>query len=313
MAGFTIPTIKSVFIDPQTKLVSRDWYIYLLNLLKVVGTGNVGTTTQVLHGGGAGFSQVNLQQDVVSVLPGANGGTGVANIAETITLGGNLATGGEVNFSTVSTTIFRTTAATDVAIPPSGTLLVAVTLAGAVTGTTSGSTVTAILAPISLIGDVTGTISGTTVTTTIAIGGQLPATLTNDSASQGKLGEYQISTVTSGAAVSLASAVVKQITNVSLTAGDWDVTGQVNFTGVSTTVIQYMQQGTSAVSTALPALDGYSSILLGATFLAADPGNSIPVSRMSLVTTTSVYLVTKAGFTVSTLTAFGSIRARRAR
>lgn len=311
--GFTIPNPKSPFIDPRTNLVSRDWFIYLSNLLSATGNGNIGTTTQVLHGGGAGYGQVNLQQDVTSVLPGANGGTGIANTLKTITLGGNLSLKTSVNISSVSTLVIRTTAPTDVTLPTSGTLLASVTLTGAVTGTTSGNSVTTIITPISLIGDVTGTISGTTVTTTIAIGGQLPATSTNDSANAGKLGEYMTSTVTSGAAVGLTSATVKQITNVSVTAGDWDIAGQVNITGVSTTIVQYMQQGSNSVSTALPALGSYSSILLGATITTADPGNLIPTTRFSVSTTTSIYLVTKVGFTVSTLTAYGTIRARRAR
>jgi len=284
MATFTIPNPKSTFIDPRTGLVSRDWYIYLNNLLNAVGQGTVGTTTQVLHGGGAGYGQVALSQDVTGVLAGVNGGTGVSNAAKSITLGGN------VTFSGSFPTVLNVSASTDVNIPSSGTLL----------------------SVLNLVGDVTGTSSGSSVTTTIAIGGQLPATTTNDSAAAGKLGEYQLITVTSGQAVGLSSTVSKNVLETTLTAGDWDVTGQVDYVAGGGTSIQYMQQGASTVSATLPSQDGYSSIVLGAT-VTTDPGNPIPVSRMSVSTTTSVYLVTKASFSISTLSAYGTLRARRVR
>jgi hypothetical protein len=54
---------------------------------------NQGTTTTVLHGNAAGnpsFAAVSLTADVSGILPGANGGTGVANTGLTITLAGSL-------------------------------------------------------------------------------------------------------------------------------------------------------------------------------------------------------------------------------
>jgi len=168
------------------------------------------------------------------------------------------------------------------------------------------------LSAITLVGDVTGTSSGNSVSTTIAIGGQLPATSTNDSASTGKLGEYQVNTVTSGQALALTTAVTRNIIISSLTAGDWDVTGQVDYTAAGGASIQYMQQGVSTTSGTLPSQDGYSSINLGAA-PTVDQGNPVPVSRISVSTTTSVYLVTKTTFTPGSVTAYGTLRARRVR
>jgi hypothetical protein len=46
---------------------------------------------------------------------------------------------------------------------------------------------------------------------------------------------------------------------------------------------------------------------------AVDPAFTTPVVRLSLAATTTVYLVSRATFTVSTLKAYGTIRARRVR
>lgn len=60
---------------------------------------------------------INLATQVTGVLPGASGGTGVNNGANTITLGGNLTTSGAFPLT------LTTTAATNVTLPTSGTLL----------------------------------------------------------------------------------------------------------------------------------------------------------------------------------------------
>jgi hypothetical protein len=56
----------------------------------VSALGSLGTTTTVLHGNAAGpptFGAVSLTADVSGTLPGASGGTGVANSGKTLTLG----------------------------------------------------------------------------------------------------------------------------------------------------------------------------------------------------------------------------------
>lgn len=65
--------------------------------LPLSALANQGTTTTVLHGNAAGnpsFGAVVLTTDVSGILPGANGGTGVANSGKTLTLGANLVTTG---------------------------------------------------------------------------------------------------------------------------------------------------------------------------------------------------------------------------
>lgn len=75
-----------------------------------VGTLTAGAT-------GAGFTIAINSSSISGALLGTNGGTGVNNGSNTITLGGNLTTSGAFN------TTFTTTAATNVTLPISGTLL----------------------------------------------------------------------------------------------------------------------------------------------------------------------------------------------
>lgn len=92
-----------------------------------LGTPSSGTLTNA--------TGLPLTTGVTGILPGANGGTGVANSGKTLTLGGNLTTSGA--FATTLTA----TAATSVTLPVSGTLIASATaLTGAVTGTPSSST-----------------------------------------------------------------------------------------------------------------------------------------------------------------------------
>ncbi len=140
----------------------------------------------------------------------------------------------------------------------------------------------------------------------------LQGTRTNDSAASGKIGEYltgQTSTtsMTSGISVTLAS--------VSLTAGDWDVEGTTQLNPAVTTVISNAKAGVNTTNNTLPGpmtAGGYSAI--DAT-TAAGSGHVMQTGsqRLSLTTTTTVYLVGQATFTISTMTGDGFIRARRVR
>lgn len=75
--------------------------------ISIGGTGTINVaafTTGVVHAGATGdlsSSPVSLTADVSGILPPANGGTGVNNGSNTITLGGNMSTGG--TFSTTGT------------------------------------------------------------------------------------------------------------------------------------------------------------------------------------------------------------------
>ncbi len=85
-----------------------------LSKLAAVAVGNV-----LISGGvstAPSWSKVDLTVHVSGILPGANGGTGVANSGKTITLGGNLTTSGAFACT------FTLTGTTTVTLPTSGTL-----------------------------------------------------------------------------------------------------------------------------------------------------------------------------------------------
>lgn len=133
-------------------------------------------------------------------------------------------------------------------------------------------------------------------------------TITNDNANAGSFGEYATNTTSS---TSLTTSVVANCTSVSLTAGDWDVTGVVQFNAGATTTIQYIIGGISTTSATLGTLGTFSQLTnqtTGAiTYLTA------PTVRISVASTTTVFLVGESVFGVSTMNCSGLIRARRVR
>lgn len=145
--------------------------------------------------------------------------------------------------------------------------------------------------------------------------GQLPATATNDNASSGKLGEYISSTVLVGSAVSLTSATPADVTSISLTAGDWDVCGNIAFNEGGTTTTTDTRGAISTVSATLPTIPGAGTFFVSNGTGTTGKGPVFPVGcvRELLSATTTIYLVAQSTFATSTNAAYGFIGARRAR
>lgn len=138
------------------------------------------------------------------------------------------------------------------------------------------------------------------------------------SAVAGTLGEYISSSVASGSSVALTSPNPSNVTSISLTAGDWDVQGNVAFNpaGTTTTTIQKgWISATSATDPGPPNSGAYASIQsptassVGVTLGVL----SIPRTRISISSTTTIYLSGAATFAVSTNGIYGFIGARRVR
>lgn len=149
-------------------------------------------------------------------------------------------------------------------------------------------------------------------TIALAATSSIPGTTTNDNATAGNVGEYVESKVASGSAVSLTTATSTNITSISLTAGDWDVTGNINYIGASATITGKIS-GISSTSATLPT-DGtevYSGV--NVTLLNNTDGTTLATKRISISGTTTVYLVGQTTFSAGTVTAFGYISARRVR
>lgn len=135
---------------------------------------------------------------------------------------------------------------------------------------------------------------------------------TNSSATAGDLGEHVSSLIAVGSAVSLTTATAANITSISLTAGDWDVTGIVNFSETTSTVTARIA-GLSSTTATLPT-DG-SEGYCGVQSTVTSEINSIGLTRkrFSLASTTTIFLVGQATFSAGTCAGFGNITARRIR
>lgn len=168
---------------------------------------------------------------------------------------------------------------------------------------------------IALVGASLGAATATSLTFSSTSG--IIGTTTNDNAAAGSVGEFVTVTVVDGSAVSLTNAVAGNITSISLSAGDWDVWGDVHFTGNTITLVQDLLGWISTTSATLPQAVLYNIVIYGATgvavFATGSAAFNTPQIRLSLATTTTVYLSAYADFTTSTCTAFGSICARRRR
>ena len=145
--------------------------------------------------------------------------------------------------------------------------------------------------------------------------GGIQGTTTNDNALGGYVGEFVTSTVAVGSAVALTSGATANVASLSLTAGDWDVRGQVDYRAGATTSITILKQGVSTTSATLGSQDTFTTNVFAAVVPTAsnDIGNTFRQQRISIGSTTTIYLVVNATFTLSTLSAYGTISARRIR
>jgi hypothetical protein len=142
----------------------------------------------------------------------------------------------------------------------------------------------------------------------------IKGTTTNDNATTGYVGEQQTAQVITGNAVSLTTATSATVVTLSLAAGDWDVQGVLSWKQAAGTTGTYYQCGLSTTAATLGAqgtVHNFGGNMANVTTI--DTNHVTPVTRISLASTTTVYLVAKAGFSGSTLAAYGDIRARRVR
>jgi hypothetical protein len=167
---------------------------------------------------------------------------------------------------------------------------------------------------LTLTTPVIGAASATSVTFTSTSG--IIGTTTNDSAAAGSVGEYVTAAVTSASPTSLTNNTVTNLPSISLTAGDWDVWGNVGFIPAATTNYTVLIGFISSSSATLISGEQRNTVSSGAGGTVTG-GNevsfSVPGRRFSLTTTTTVYLEVNPFFTVSTMTGYGSIYARRRR
>jgi hypothetical protein len=255
-----------------------------------------------------------------STVPLANGGTGATTAANARTNLG-LGTAATVNTGTSGATIPLLNGANTWAAAQ--TFSVRPTFNGATPWDSSNlaspaltngnlsqfaSTTSAQLA--TLLSDETGSGSAVFSLTPTLTAPNVVGTISGGNAATGSVGEYLTATNT---ATALTTATVANCTSLSLTAGDWDVQAIVLFTPASTTSVTSYFSGASSTSATIGAFGSYSK--QGAAAQVPNNNSIItsPLVRISISSTTTVYAVGRADFTVSTMTCDGLIRARRVR
>lgn len=160
----------------------------------------------------------------------------------------------------------------------------------------------------------TGTVTAAALTTT---GNFTPAqtagivgTTTNNNANAGSVGEFLTNSTT---AVPLSNGSYTTIASVTLTAGDWDVSGNIRYIAAGTTTMTAAESSISS-TTNVRGTDDATNALYG---IATGAGIGLripaPVTRFSVASSTIVYLTGVTNFNISTMTANGFIRARRIR
>lgn len=160
---------------------------------------------------------------------------------------------------------------------------------------------------------VTGVTNGSTSNgTNTAVGGT------------GLYGEFITSSLAQSSALALSGNAPKTVTSITLTSGDWDVRGQVDYVNVSstsTTLVTLVQQGINVgTSNAFGGQDTYSILQMSQITLGTSGtstlGMPIRIQRVNIPasTTNIVYLVAASNFSGSGgLSVFGTIEARRVR
>ena len=139
-------------------------------------------------------------------------------------------------------------------------------------------------------------------------GCQIRGNNTNTVAPAGYIGEVINGTRASGSALTLTTGTDTNITSVSLTAGNWQISGCVEFAGTLTGISTFA--GCSGTSATLGASGTYSQTPTVAT-ATSNLALATPSIYVSLSTTTTYYLIGKAVFTVGTATAWGQMNAVR--
>lgn len=131
-------------------------------------------------------------------------------------------------------------------------------------------------------------------------------------AAAGRVGEIRWSNMFAADAVPMTTATARNITSISLTAGDWDVDGvvTVDYTSATVTALSGAVSDTSAAtgSTAHAVYSGVSRTTSSFT-----NSVSIPRVRLSLSATATVYLVGRTVFSAGSADGYGHIYARRIR
>jgi len=157
---------------------------------------------------------------------------------------------------------------------------------------------------------------GLNYNTNAIVSSSIIGTTTNNNAAAGIVGEYISSTVLVGSAVTFGTGSAGNVTSISLTAGDWDVWGTIAFLINPATNTTYLSGWINTTSATQPTSPGNGALsVFQIPWTTGSSGQIFPVgqTRLSLASTTTVYLSGVAVFSTNSLAGYGFIGARRVR
>lgn len=144
--------------------------------------------------------------------------------------------------------------------------------------------------------------------------GSIRGTQTNNNAAAGIVGETIESVILSGSGVSVAIGTPVNITSITLSAGDWDLSAQPYASHSASVIVNSFRFSLSTTSATENLVAPYWSGL-AVPYTSNGGVNTLPISpiRISLATPTTYYLVAFTNSSGGGMTAYGSLRARRMR
>lgn len=127
--------------------------------------------------------------------------------------------------------------------------------------------------------------------------------------------EFVSSEVDENSPTALVTDTAKNITSISLSAGDWDVYGTIGISPAAGTTTSRIIGWISTISATIPTIPNSGGMFVMTLPFTASSTESFSVGtkRISISSTTTVYLSIYASFAVSTNGAHGFIGARRVR
>lgn len=140
-----------------------------------------------------------------------------------------------------------------------------------------------------------------------------PGITNGSNAAGGQVGEYI--SQNSAAGISPASGAQVTLVTLSLTPGDWDVWGSAMFSIAAGGTMTNMQAWLNAGVATLPATPNTNYLALAGTGVSVGTIFAAPVGmlRVSISTTTNVYLAGVVVYSAASVTVAGSVAARRVR
>ena len=140
----------------------------------------------------------------------------------------------------------------------------------------------------------------------------IAGTTVADNPLAGVVGEFTNRLNVFGTATNFLTLVPTNVLVMTLSAGDWDVSGNVNFSGTTATVTAEVAgittagnsvpgDGSQCFSFPLPVATSYTDTI------------AIPPQRINVSTSTTVFMTAKVTFSAGTVVGWGQIRARRVR